>query len=87
MTNDGYTFFYAVLHNRNTFNLQKSVVSEKVCKSSLSSLFILFIFLSFVSRIYIDKFSLNMLFLFLLWQHLLVGKVATCLMALMFSFL
>ena len=63
------------------------VVSEKVCKFSLSSLFILFIFLSFVSRISIDKFSLNMLFLFLPWQHLLVGKVPTCLMALMFSFL
>ena len=63
------------------------VVSEKVCKSSLSSLFILFIFLPFVSRISIDKFSLNMLFLFLPLQHLLVGKVPTCLMALMFSFL
>ena len=62
------------------------VVSEKVCKSSLSSLFILFIFLPFVSRISIDKFSLNMLFLFLSLQHLLVGKVPTCLMALMFSF-
>ena len=29
MTNDGYTFFYAVLHNRNTFNLQKLLLSGK----------------------------------------------------------
>ena len=28
-----------------------------------------------------------MLFLFLPWQHLLIEKVPTCLMALMFSFL
>ena len=40
------------------------VSKKKVCKSSLSSLFVLFIFLSFVSRFSIDKFSLNMLFKF-----------------------
>ena len=51
-----------------------------------SFLCFLFIFLSFVSRISIDKFSWHMFFLFLLWQHLLIGKVPTCLMALMFSF-